>query len=265
MVTVFGGTGYIGRRFCELYSAQAQPRDALIPSGNKILYLISTTHNHHLATNPYIDIDTNLTHLMRVLESSRRVPDVEFNFVSSWFVYGAVGRPADERTPCDPQGFYSITKRAAEQLLMAYCQHHKIPWRIMRLCNVIGDRDHNSGPNKNVLQRMIEDCRSHRDIQLINNGDFLRDYLHRDDVCDAIDMVISQGDRDRIYNIGSGNSIRFRQALEYIQTQTVSRSRIINQQRFDVVDCLLDCSRLTKLGWRPTRTWQQAIDSMLID
>ena len=264
MVTVFGATGYIGSRYCELFDAVAQPRHNLVPRTPKILYMISTTHNHHLATNPYIDIDTNLTMLIRVLENLRHTPDAEINFVSSWFVYGARSSPADERTMCNPQGFYSITKRTAEQLLMAYCEHHGIRWRIMRLSNIIGGRDHRADHSKNILQRMAVDLLAHRDITLANTGNFLRDYLHRDDACAAMSTVIEHGESNRIYNIGQGHSIRFREAIDYIQQQTQSRSTLHNSVNYDVIDCVLDCARINKLGWRPRLTWQQAIDDLLL-
>ena len=190
MVTVFGGTGYIGSRFCEMFDAQAQPRASLVPQTPRILYMISTTHNHHLATNPYIDIDTNLTHLIRVLENVRCLANAEFNFVSSWFVYGAVSEAVDERACCNPQGFYSVTKRAAEQLLMTYCEQYKIPWRIFRLCNVVGGLDPGASVNKNVLQIVAQRLSNNEPILLMNHGDFWRDYLHRDDVCGAMDQIL---------------------------------------------------------------------------
>lgn len=265
MVTVFGGTGYIGSRFCEMFDAEPQPRHSLIPQGSQILYMISTTHNHHLATNPYIDIDTNLTHLMRVLENVRHTPGAEFNFVSSWFVYGAVSELADERHACDPQGFYSITKRTAEQLLMAYCEHHRIPWRIFRLCNVVGGIDAGAGANKNALHAIARRLRNHEPITLANNGDFWRDYLSRDDVCSAMDWLLRCSAPNRIYNIGSGSPVRFRQAIDHIRSKIASRSEIHNQIKHDVIDCLLNTNRLQNLGWRPSLTLEQTLDRVIQD
>jgi nucleoside-diphosphate-sugar epimerase len=262
MVNLFGASGYIGSRYAEKFPVVIQPRDDLRPQLPRVLYMISTTHNYHLPGNPYIDIDTNLTHLMRVLENLRREPQAEFNFISSWFVYGAVSGPVNERAPCDPQGFYSITKRTAEQLMMAYCDLHNINWRILRLCNVIGGHDTKASQQKNVLHTVTRNLRAHEPVTLINNGDFLRDYLHRDDACDAIHAVISSGDINRIYNIGSGHSIRFQQAVQYLHEVTASRSVIISENRHDITDCVLDCGRLRNLGWQPHRTWQQCMDAV---
>ena len=87
------------------------------------VYFISTVDNYNVHTDMHIDINTNLNVLMDVLKSFRESsPDAVFNFISSWFVYGNVPLPAKEDSHCNPRGFYSITKRAAEQMLISYCE-----------------------------------------------------------------------------------------------------------------------------------------------
>ena len=121
MISVFGSTGFIGTNFCNLYKNDVVtiPRDNRTPLSRDVLYLISTTHNYHVFDDPFLDIDTNLTTLIEVLEQCRG-KDTIFNFISSWFVYGDTDLPAKETSNCDPKGFYSITKRTAEQLLVSY-------------------------------------------------------------------------------------------------------------------------------------------------
>ena len=112
---IFGGLGFVGSQFVKQYPdiIVNERNDHEVKSKN-ILYLISTISNYNMLTDPYVDIDTNLTTLMRVLEQCKD-KDVTFNFVSSWFVYGDTGMPAHEDSPCKPTGFYSITKKAAEE------------------------------------------------------------------------------------------------------------------------------------------------------
>lgn len=259
MVNIFGASGYVGSRYCKLYHSIPQPRNDLRPLGPRVLYMISTTHNYHLATNPWIDIDTNITHLIRVLEQCKQVPDMEFNFVSSWFVYGATTEPCNEQHVCNPQGFYSVTKRTAEQLLIEYCQHHGIAWRILRLCNVIGGVDNSASLHKNVFHALMRNIRCHQPITMVNQGKFRRDYLHRDDVCHAINHVINHGNINTIYNIGSGHPIFFRDAIEFAIAQTNSRSEILDQTRDNMLDCVMDCTKLHRLGWCATQSWQSAV------
>lgn len=258
-----GGNGYIGTVYQQRHQCVVNQRDDITPTGAKILYLISTTHNHHPPGNPYIDIDTNLMTLMRVLENARRLPNVEFNFVSSWFVYGHTDLMLAEDAVCNPQGFYSITKRTAEQLLIEYCGMHGMSWRIMRLCNVIGGHDHTSTANKNVLQQICQRLQQDQTIELANGGEFYRDYLHVQDVCDAMHWIMQHGDVNTIFNVGSGSPVLFRTVIDHARHCCHSASAVIHRPGIKVQNCMMDCGRLTTLGWHPRLTWQSAVADMI--
>ena len=112
IVQVFGGHGYIGSNYVKL-TPNAICNDKLDLTVDKsvtdIVYFISTISNYNVLKNPYIDIDTNLTLLIKILEQCKDT-NITFNFISSWFVYGDTHVPADENSYCNPKGFYSITK-----------------------------------------------------------------------------------------------------------------------------------------------------------
>ena len=71
------------------------------PQSNDVLYLISTTHNYHVFEDPLLDIETNLSTLIKTLETCKDL-DLTFNFVSSWFIYGDTELPATEDNECQP-------------------------------------------------------------------------------------------------------------------------------------------------------------------
>jgi UDP-glucose 4-epimerase len=90
-ITVFGGSGFIGGRFCDIQSDRVikMDRDDYKPQSSEILYFISTVDNYNIHNNLHIDVETNLGVLMSMLENiDRQDPDLVINFVSSWFVYG---------------------------------------------------------------------------------------------------------------------------------------------------------------------------------
>jgi nucleoside-diphosphate-sugar epimerase len=149
MISIFGGTGFIGSKFYNKYKDESIVigREDTQPQSNKVLYLISTVDNYNVLQDSFIDIETNLTHLMKVLDNCKG-KDIEFTFVSSWFVYGDTHLPARETSPCRPKGFYSITKLAAEQLLESYCKTFNIKYNIVRLGNVIGKGDGKASKKK---------------------------------------------------------------------------------------------------------------------
>ena len=205
-ISLFGSTGFIGGRFNELFHNQVIPihRDDHTPKSNEILYFISTVDNYNIYNSLHTDIDTNLTILMNVLGNIHDSKEkVVFNFVSSWFVYGKneVLPFNEERSFCNPTGFYSITKRAAEQLLISFCETFGIQYRIFRLSNVLGEQDIKASRKKNALQHMIKCLCYNEEIFLYDRGNAVRDYIYVDDACAAMMHCIQNAPTNEIINI----------------------------------------------------------------
>ena len=110
MISLYGA-GFVGGHFAKMYHefVDVQGRDERNPKHKDILYFISTVDNYNVHDKITLDVDTNLHVLCEVLDHCRS-EDITFNFISSWFVYGKGDTPASETSPCNPQGFYSITK-----------------------------------------------------------------------------------------------------------------------------------------------------------
>ena len=211
MISVFGSTGFIGSKFSSMYNIENIPRESNCPVENTdVLYLISTTHNYHVFDKPFLDIDTNLIKLVSVLEEfKRKCPNNTFTFISSCFVYGDTDYPAAEETNCNPKGFYSITKHAAEKLLISYCETFGLKYNILRLCNVYGENATGVSKKRNALQFMSRQIINNQDVQLYDNGENIRDFMHVEDVCRAIKLCMYNS-RYKIVNIGSGIPYKFR-------------------------------------------------------
>jgi nucleoside-diphosphate-sugar epimerase len=255
-MNVFGGTGFIGARFRQLFATFSIARDDLVGHDwFDSLYMISTTHNYHVFDSPTLDIETNLVHLMRVLEQHRIwSPERVFNFVSSWFVYGDCDLASEEAT-CNPRGFYSITKRCAEQLLQSYCETFNIKYRIIRLCNVFGPGDTGASKQKNALQHLISEMRSNRKIQLYYGGDFLRHFMYIDDACHAINLICTRGSVNRIFNVAHPQPDRFIDVIETARNILGSKSQIVAieptefHRLVQVKDIRMTSDRLHALGF----------------
>ena len=257
-ISVFGASGFIGSRFCALYPgvAEAEPRDAETPANDQLLYLISTTHNYHVYEDLERDIATNLTRLMRVLEHCRE-RDVTVNFVSSWFVYGEQQQlPAKESAPCNPRGFYAITKKCAEDLLASYCQTFGKKYRILRLSNVYGPGDRFS-ERKNALQYLVQKLVRNEPVELFAGGLSVRDYLYVDDVCRALKLCLEAAPLGEITNVGSGQPVRFGDLITYCRQHLGSQSVVTGtavpafHRSVQAQDFWLDVTKLQGLGFAP--------------
>ena len=272
-ISLYGSTGFIGsnflNRYREVYNLINIPRDQDISESNEALYFISTTTNYNVFEDPFLDIDTNLSKLINVLEANKNKEDFVFNFISSWFVYGDHGlSPCSENSYCNPKGFYSITKRAAEQLLISYCETFNIKYRIIRLCNVIGKGDSFS-LKKNALQQMISNLKVNDPVNLYDNGSHLRDYLHVNDVCKAISICISRMSHNDIINIGRGKSNTIFEMMSYAKYILGSKSTFTNidPPKFHSIvqarDVIIDTKKINSLGFIPELTIRESIKLLL--
>jgi nucleoside-diphosphate-sugar epimerase len=235
-----------------------QERNDYQPKTNQILYFISTVDNYNIYNDLHLDINTNLNVLMSTLENiNKEDKDLVFNFVSSWFVYGKNDvLPFNERySACNPTGFYSITKRTAEQLLISFCETFQIKYRIFRLANVLGEGDKKISRKKNALQHMIKCLCNNEEIFLYDGGNAVRDYIYVDDVCSAIMHCMEKAPVNEIINIGSGKRTVLRDLIYLAQDLSNSTSKINTIQPpyfHDVVqvkDSYLDISKLNSYGF----------------
>lgn len=263
------GKGFVGGRYAELTpKVIVNERNDYEVKSNEVLYFISTIDNYNVHTNPYLDIETNLTTLIKTLESCKG-KDVTFNFISSWFVYGDVPLPAKEDAHCDPKGFYSITKRAAEQLLISYCETFGMNYRILRLPNVLGETDTKVSKKKNALQYMLRQVQNNETLSLYDGGYAVRDYLYVDDVVSAINLILQKGNLNEIYNIGSGESVSVRTCIDYAIEKSGSTSKIevIEPAKFhkvvQTVNMEIDNTKIKELGFLPKYTIYDIIDRLL--
>ena len=274
-IQVFGGSGFVGSEFAKQNpGCLVNARDDYSVKEKNILYMISTVTNYHVKTNPYIDIDTNLTTLMKVLEQIKNnmlqaEDGYVFNFISSWFVYGETEMPAHEESNCYPNGFYSITKRCAEQLLISYCETFGIKYRILRLANVAGHGDKKASPQKNALQHMINELKAGRDVNVYDGGNLYRDYIHVSDVARAIKLIMETGEVNTTYNVGNGQPLLFKDMIEYAKELIGGEGRLVPieipqfHRTVQVRSMWMLSDKLKSLGYAPNYDMKAIIEDMV--
>jgi nucleoside-diphosphate-sugar epimerase len=259
-INIFGGTGFIGSRFCELFpdTTVKNNRNDYVPQTNNVLYMISTIDNYNIHKDLFVDIDTNLVTLAKVLNNiDKNDKNFVFNFVSSWFVYGQNSNTPfrEDDLSCNPTGFYSITKRCAEQLIISFCETFGIKYRIFRLANVLGEGDGKVSKKKNALQYMVKEIVAGNDVELYYGGNVLRDYIYVDDVCNAIAHCMQYAPTNQIINIGSGKPYLFLNIINKTIELANSPSKIIDitpthfHNVVQVKDSYLDITKMKNFGY----------------
>ena len=282
-LNVFGGNGFVGSQFCKTTNNKVilnERNDYTVKSAN-CLYCVSTIHNYNVYDDNLLDINTNLIVLMKVLDNYKKYIDETkqegcFNFISSWFVYGkdcgfdVNSTGISENEFCDPKGFYSITKRCAEQLLISYCSTFNLNYRILRLANILGKNDNKVSQKKNALQFMFNQFKTDNPVELYDNGQIYRDYIDVRDCANAIELILNKGELNSIYNIGNGIPLVFRDLIEYAHKKLNSKSeiKIIEQKEFHKKvqssrSFYMNNDKLKSLGYSPKYTIWETIDEIL--
>jgi nucleoside-diphosphate-sugar epimerase len=271
-ISVFGSTGFIGSEFCKKYKKDIIEieKNDFFPKSDTLLYLISTVDNYNIFTSSTLDIDTNLIYLMKVLENCKN-KNIKFNFISSWYVYGNVDLPAREDSNCNPKGFYSITKYAAEMLVESFCNTFNIDYTIIRLGNVIGGRDKKASKKKNAFHFLLNELKNNSEISLYNDGKFYRDFISINDTVEGLNFLIKNGENKQIYNLSTGVPVLFCDAINYAYKKLKSTSNIKNMEPTNFHKIVqtesmhLDISKIRKLGFLPKENIQQIIDNLISD
>ena len=276
---MFGSFGFVGSEFCRQYPDEIIriPKHEVTPDTNEVLYLISTISNYNIFDSPTLDIETNLLHFMDVLDASHKKfgNKFTFNLVSSWFVYGrpefdlVENFPLHEEAPCNPTGFYSITARCREQLLISYCETFGIKYRILRLANVLGAKDNKVSKKKNALQHLLDKLVLNEDIELYNGGEFYRDYIDVRDCVRAIRLVMEKGTHP-IYNISNGTSHLFKDLINLGVLYSGSKGNIWDKPdvpEFHKIvqskDVFLHNGKLKDLGYEPEFSIEQTLHDII--
>lgn len=278
--SVYGGFGFVGGEFCRQYSQEVirVPKHEQESPSNKILYFISTTDNYGVYDDPLLDIETNVVWFMQVLSKAhvKYKDKFEFTLVSTWFTYGSTPssseHPHVEEAYCDPKGFYSITARCREQLLISYCETFGIKYKILRLANVIGAKDRKVSKKKNALQYLFDKIVHDEPVELYDNGEFYRDYIDVRDVARAIKLAMESPLPYTIYNISNGVSHKFidliKFAIEYAQSKTTVWDKLDKPEFHKVVqskNVFLSNKKLEETGYKPAYTIWQSIQDIIDD
>jgi nucleoside-diphosphate-sugar epimerase len=280
-LTILGGHGFVGSAYVRAYYHHAignikhinEKLDYEVYSPD-VLHLVSTVHNYSIFDHPHLDVETNLSLLIKVLENWKQHQlktgqKGVFNLASSWSVYGNQPSPVAEDAPCDPHGWYIITKRCAEQLLIEYCTTFGLNYRILRFANVVGPGDAKVSPRKNVLQHNINLLSQNKDVELFGDGKFHRDFIHVDDMARAIETVMSKGAVNEIYNLGNGQTWLYKDILQFAKNYLQSSGKIIYKEPTDfqkktpVGSFYFNVDKLRNLGFLPEYTNSKLFYSLL--
>jgi len=120
---------------------------------------------------------------------------------------------------------------------------------------VYGEGDKGMSKKKNALQYMIYQLKKDEKVELYENGDIVRDFIHVDDVINAFDLILTQGIVNEIYNVGTGIPVKISELVLNARNIIGSKSVISNietpefHQLVQTKDAWLDIEKVKNLGF----------------
>jgi dTDP-glucose 4,6-dehydratase len=171
--------------------------------------------------------------------------------ISTDEVYGdvAVGS-SRENDPLRPRSPYAASKAAGDLLALAYHTTHDVPVMITRGSNTYGPRQY---PEK-VIPLFVTNAIDQEPLPLYGDGMQVRDWLHVDDHCAAVEAVLDRGEPGEVYNAGglaSLTNLELTQRLLRLLDRPEALIRHVADRPGHDRRYALDSSKLTALGWRP--------------
>jgi len=182
--------------------------------------------------------------------------------ISTDEVYGTLGKEGlfTEKTPLAPNSPYSASKASADLIVRAYHETYGLPVNITRCSNNYGPYQF---PEK-LIPLMINNALNGKPLPVYGDGKQVRDWLHVEDHCEAIDVVLHKGGLGEVYNIGGNNEKENIEIVKLILEKLNKSEDLIEH----VTDRLghdrryaIDNTKITsELGWSPKYTFEQGLD-----
>jgi dTDP-glucose 4,6-dehydratase len=166
-----------------------------------VINFAAESHVDRSIREPGVFIRTNVLGVQNLLDLSVKSSVKKFVQISTDEVYGSLGPRGyfTESTPLNPRSPYSASKASADLLASAYHTTYDLPVNITRCSNNYGPFQF---PEK-LIPLTILNCLSYKKIPVYGDGLNVRDWIHVEDHCSAIDLVLNKGVPGEVYNVGA--------------------------------------------------------------
>jgi len=232
----------------------------LVEAADYIVHFAAETHVDRSIREAGEFIKTDVIGTFVLLEAARQAPKLKrFVQISTDEVYGSVptgaSRETDELKPRNP---YAASKAGADRLAYSYFATYGVPVIVTRASNNYGPFQF---PEK-VIPLFVTNAIDEIPLPLYGDGLNIRDWMHVEDHCRALDLLIEKGTNGEVYNVGGGSEVA-NVDLTHMILDLVGRPRTLirpvqdrpgHDRRYS-----LDTSKARALGWTPRQDFAEGL------
>jgi dTDP-glucose 4,6-dehydratase len=211
-----------------------------------------------LEAGGFIQTDVYGTHVL--LEAVKKLGLERMLHVSTDEVYGSVTEGSSvESDNLLPNSPYSASKAGGDLMCRAYHVTYGVPVVITRGSNNFGPYQY---PEK-VIPLFITNALDDQPLPIYGDGQNVRDWLYVVDHCEAIDLMLREGEDGEVYNVGGDHELTNLELTEAILEKAGKPKSLMqfvqdrpgHDRRYS-----LDCGKIHKLGWRPRHRFEEALE-----
>ncbi|MFI7432048.1 dTDP-glucose 4,6-dehydratase [Micromonospora haikouensis] len=171
----------------------------LVPGHDAVVHFAAESHVDRSIDDPAPFFETNVMGSHHLLAACARAAVGRVVHVSTDEVYGSITEGSwTERCVLEPNSPYAASKAASDCVVRSYWRTYDVDVSITRCANNYGPYQH----VEKVIPRFVTSLLTGGDITLHGDGGAVREWLHVDDHCRAIALVLAKGRAGEVYNIG---------------------------------------------------------------
>jgi dTDP-glucose 4,6-dehydratase len=252
--------GQPGYRFVHGDICDEELVNTLASQADAIVNFAAETHVDRSLMDPFSFIETDVRGTAVLCEAARRHSHEVLLLISTDEVYGHVpdGRSREDDA-FRPRSPYSASKAAGEHIARAYAESFGLPLLVTRGSNSYGPYQY---PEK-LIPVLITNAIDDMPLPLYNDGSAVRDYIHVEDHCRAIDMVLYEAPIGSVYNVATGietTGLDVAKAVLEVMDKPQSLIKFVADRPGHDYRYALDITRIMGLGWEPKVTFAEGLE-----
>ena len=228
-----------------------------------VVNFAAESHNSRAVIDPAAFVRTNVMGTQTLLDAAKDAGVTRFHHISTCEVYGDLALDSPdafrEDSPYRPRTPYNASKAAADHLVRAYGETFRLPVTISNCANNYGPYQY---PEK-VIPLFATNAIDDLPLPLYRHSENRREWIHVDDHCRAIALVLERGRIGETYNVGTGDERSIEQVADAVLAatskppalKTYVEDRPGHDRRY-----LLDHTKVEReLGWRPRVAFEEGL------
>ena len=244
--------------------------DELVGGVDAVIHLAAISSVSFSVENPVLTNDVNVNGTLNLLNACVNAGVQRFIFISSCAVYGEpCYLPVNEKHPVKPLSPYAASKVAAEESCEVFRKAYGLDTVVLRLFNVYGSRQRKEDTYSGVITRFAANLVYGKPLLIYGDGSQTRDFIHVDDVVEAVRLVLESGDvAGETFNVGSGKPTSINELAKLLTEGSGGGVEMVYEERRvgDLEQSYADIVKAEKaLGYKPRMALERGLRSLMFE